>query len=60
MQEAGRVLQVREPAEPAQQNAQAGERNSMELVASLPSKHRGNVRRARAAPANEGQAEQAQ
>jgi len=32
----------------------------MELAAPLPSKHRGNVRRAHAAPANERQAEQAQ
>jgi len=45
---------VREPIEPAQQDAQAGERNSMELAAPLPSKHRGNVQRARATPANEG------
>jgi len=45
---------VRKPIEPAQQDAQAGERNSMELAAPLPSKHRGNVQRARATPANEG------
>jgi len=51
---------MRELAEPAQQDAQAGERNSMELAALLPSKHRGNVRRTRAAPANEGQVKQAQ
>jgi hypothetical protein len=57
---AGRVLQVRELAEPAQQGVQAGERNSMKLAAPLPSKHQGNVRRARAALVNEGQAKQAQ
>jgi len=60
VQEVGRILQVREPAEPAQQNAQAGECNSMELAAPLPSKHRRNVRQVHVAPANEGQAEQAQ
>jgi len=60
VQEAGRILQVCELAEPVQQDAQAGERNSMELAAPLPSKHRGNVRRARAALANEGRVEQAQ
>jgi len=59
VQEAGRVLQLREPTELAQQDAQVGERNSMELAAPLPSKHRENVRRARAASANEGQTEQA-
>jgi hypothetical protein len=60
VQEAGRVLQARKPAELVQQDAQAKERNSMELAAPLPSKHRGNVRQAHAGPANEGQAKQAQ
>jgi hypothetical protein len=60
VQEVGQVLQVQEPVEPTQRDAQVGERNSMELAAPLPSKHRRNVRRARAGPANEGQAEQAQ
>jgi len=39
VQEAGRVLQVRKPVEPAQQDTQAREHNSMELTAPLPSKH---------------------
>jgi len=60
VQEASRVLQVREPVEPAQQDAQARECNSMELATPLPCKHRGNVRRARAILANEGQAKQVQ
>jgi len=51
---------VRELAKLAQQDAQVGEHNSMELVAPLPSKHRRNVRQARVVPTNEGQAEQAQ
>jgi hypothetical protein len=33
MQEVSRILQAREPAELAQQDAQVGERNSMELTA---------------------------